>query len=538
VLSRVHSAAATGIDAVPVEIEVDISSGLPTVVMVGLPDAAVRESRDRVKAAVANSGYRFPNRRLTINLAPAEVTKSGPVYDLPIAVAILVATGDVAPESVEGAYLVGELALDGRARRVTGVLPAAIAARDAGAKMMIVPAENAREAAVVEGLRVHGVETLAEAVGVLSGAIDAVPVSVSAEEMLSDRGSYEVDFADVRGQESAKRAITVAAAGGHNILMIGPPGSGKSMMAKRVPTILPRLSLDEAIETTKVHSVAGALTAGDALVTTRPFRSPHHTTSYAGMVGGGRDPVPGEISLAHNGVVFLDELPEFDRQTKEALRQPLEDGHVTISRAAGRVTFPASVTLVAAMNPCPCGYYTDPKRTCRCSAQKIHGYLSRISGPLLDRIDIHVEVLPVQYRQLSSDRVGESSASLLELVDRARDVQAERFRPGGAERAGGAGGAGAGASDDGATSPAPPRTRVFTNARMSEKQIKLFCTPEPAGASLLKQAMTELGFSARAYTRILKVSRTIADMAGAESIAAEHVSEAIAYRALDRGGIF
>jgi len=504
-LARLYSATACGIDAIPVEVEVDLAAGLPAVVIVGLPDAAVRESRDRVKAALTNSGFRFPTRRLTVNLAPADLRKEGPLFDLPIAVGVLLATEQLAAPRIEEAMLLGELALDGRVRPVTGVLPAALAARASGKKEILVPGENAAEAAVIGGLAVRAVGTLAEAVGHLSGKEEIPATEFDAVGFFAEAAASELDFADVRGQENVKRALTVAAAGGHNVLMMGPPGAGKSMMASRLPTILPRLSLEESIETTKVHSVAGLLSPNQALVTERPFRSPHHTVSYAGLVGGGADPRPGEISFAHHGVLFLDEFPEFDRKSVEALRQPIEETEITITRASATATFPAAVTLVAAMNPCPCGWRGHPQKQCRCSPLQVRNYTGRISGPLLDRIDIHVEVPAVPFRDLRSDKPGTGSEEIRRAVESARAVQRERF-----------GG---------------PLT---TNARMTTQQIRAHCRLDPAAENLLRQAMSSLSLSARGYTRILKVARTIADLAGAAGIEQAHLAEAVGYRTLDR----
>ncbi len=505
-LSKVYSAGAFGIDAVLVEIEVDLRGGLPGIVVVGLPDAAIKESRDRVRSAISNSGYEFPRRRSTVNLAPADLKKEGPVYDLPIALAILAASEQIPAAALDDTVILGELALDGRVRPVRGVLPAVLAAAQTGKKRVLVPAGNAAEGGVVEDIAVYGVESLAETVGVVTGELDKSPVQVDLEDYFRDHETAGIDFADVRGQEHVKRALTVAASGSHNVLMIGPPGSGKSMMAKRIPTILPRLTLAEALETTKIHSVAGVLEPNTPLVATRPFRAPHTTISYAGLVGGGAVPAPGEISLAHNGVLFLDEIPELDRKCKEALRQPLEDGGLTVSRAAASVTFPARVMFIAAMNPCPCGYYSDERRACRCSSKQITDYFGRISGPLLDRIDLHIEVPAVNYEELSSDRAGEASAAIQQRVQAARKVQHQRL-------------AGSGA---------------HTNSGMAEKQVKQYCKVTGEAEQLVRHAMTELGFSARAYGRILKVARTIADLDSQDDIQAHHISEAIGYRALDR----
>ena len=503
-LARVFSAAVNGIEAYPVEVEVNAGWGDTVIVVVGLPDAAVKESRDRVTTALTNSGFKFPMGRTTINLAPADVRKEGPSFDLPIAVGMVAASEQMAGDQLDNFYLVGELALTGAVRPVKGVLPIALQARAAGRGGLLVPAENAAEAAVVAGLNVIPVRNLREAVGFLEGEVEIAPTRVDVQGLFAPRDEDETDFADVKGQESVKRALEIAAAGGHNVLLIGPPGTGKSMLARRLPSILPPLTLEEALETTKIHSIVGLLKPGQALITRRPFRSPHHTASDAGLLGGNINPTPGEISLAHHGVLFLDELPEFKRSVLETLRQPIEEGQVTISRAAGTMTFPSAFMLVAAMNPSPDGKMPHESS---CSPRQIQAYLGRISGPLLDRIDVHIEVPPVQFQQMTTGQPGESSAAVRERVIAARRLQQDRF---------------------------PGRTRVTCNARMGSRELRQHCALDEGTLEMLKHSMAELHLSARAYDRILKVSRTIADLAGEARIHANHVGEAIQLRSLDR----
>jgi len=505
-LAKVISSSLIGIDALCVDVEVDISPGLPQFATVGLPDGAVKESKDRVKSALKNAGYEFPARRITVNLAPADIRKEGAAFDLPISIGILAATGVVKGRLLKNYLMLGELSLDGGVKPVRGCLSVAVSARKAGFAGIIVPRENACEGAVVEGVDVVGVSELAEVVEFLNGDRPIEPCTLDVGPLFHEAAEQGDDFSEVKGQEHAKRALEVAAAGAHNLLMIGPPGSGKTMLARRIPGILPRMSFDEAIETTKVYSVMGILERDRALITQRPFRAPHHTISDIGLIGGGNTPRPGEVSLSHNGLLFLDELPEFKKNVLEVLRQPLEDGRVTISRALMSITYPSRIMLVAAMNPCKCGGSGESTMSCSCTPREIHQYRSRISGPLLDRIDIHIEVPAVKYRELADRAEGESSAIIAGRVERAREIQQERFRG----------------------------TRVHSNSQMTSRQIRKYCEPDAAGHRLLELVTERLGFSARAYTRILKVARTIADLEGSEAIREQHLAEAIQYRSLDR----
>ncbi len=505
-LSRIYSIGLTGLDGCLIETEADVSMGLPAFDIVGLPDAAVKESKERVRSAISNTGFEFPLKKVTINLAPGDMKKEGPGFDLPIALSVLLTDGQIAVKNPEDYIFFGELSLGGELRPVNGALPMVLSAKDMGKTKVILPLANTDEVSIVSGIEVYGAEKLTDVINHLTGTKPIEPAKGNLELFMEERSKTPLDFADVRGQGAVKRALEIAAAGGHNCLMIGSPGSGKTMLAQRLPGILPELSFDEAIEVTKIHSVAGTLPSREPVISKRPFRSPHHTTSPVSLAGGGRVPRPGEISLAHNGVLFLDELPEFRKDALEVLRQPIEDRVVNISRVNGTITYPCNFMLVAAMNPCPCGYFGDPKRRCMCTPANIHKYLGKISGPMLDRIDLHIDVAPVEYSHLTSGAKEESSADIRARVNRARNLQIERYREYG----------------------------VYSNSQLTSSLMQKFCRLGEKENAMLSAAFDKMGLTARAYSRIVKVSRTIADLEGCENIELRHIAEALQYRTLDR----